>query len=85
MGFSTLNIHCNVISGVKDNGNNTDILYTFTQTEPQGCTINIKPTNVLYQNVRRDRIEYIEFHIKNEHGRPNEFNGDMLGFTLLLI
>ena len=26
MAFSTINIHCNVISGVKDNGNNTDIL-----------------------------------------------------------
>ena len=26
MGFSTINIHCKVISGVKDNGNNTDIL-----------------------------------------------------------
>ena len=35
MGFSTINIHCNVISGVKDNGNNTDILYTFTLTEPR--------------------------------------------------
>ena len=29
MGFSTINIHCIVISGVKDNENNTDILYTF--------------------------------------------------------
>ena len=27
MGFSTINIHCNVISGVKNNGNNTDIQY----------------------------------------------------------
>ena len=27
MGFSTINIHCNVISGVKDNRNNTKILY----------------------------------------------------------
>ena len=27
MGFSTINIHCNVLSGVKDNGNNTDIQY----------------------------------------------------------
>ena len=34
MGFSTINIHCNVISGVKGNGNNTDILNTFTLTEP---------------------------------------------------
>ena len=38
MGFSTINIHCNVISGVKDNGNNTDILYTFTLTEPPGLS-----------------------------------------------
>ena len=30
MGFSTFNIRFNVISVVKDNGNNTDILYTFT-------------------------------------------------------
>ena len=51
MGFSTINIHCNVISGVKDNGNNTDILYTFTLTEPPGYLINIIPTNILYQNV----------------------------------
>ena len=49
MGFITINIHCNVISGVKDNGNNTDILYTFTLTEPPGYLINIIPTNILYQ------------------------------------
>ena len=57
MGFSTINIHCNVISGVKDNGNNTDILYTFTLTKPPGYQINIIPTNILYQNVTKDRIE----------------------------
>ena len=65
MGFSTINIHCNVISGLKDNGNNTGILYTFTLTEPPGYLINIIPTNILYQNVTKDRIEYIEFHIKD--------------------
>ena len=85
MGFSTINIHCSVISRVKDNGNNTDILYTFTLTEPPGYLINIIPTNILYQNVTKDRIEYIEFHIKDEHGRPIDFNGDVLIFTLHLI
>ena len=34
-GFSTINIHCNLISGVKDNGNSIDISYTFTLTEPR--------------------------------------------------
>ena len=85
MGFSTINIDCNVIFGVKDNENNTDILYTFTLTEPPGYLINIIPTNILYQNVTRDRIEYIDFHIKDEHGRPINFNGDVLSFTLHLV
>ena len=85
MGFNTINIHCNVISGVKDNGNNKDILYTFTLTEPPGYLINIIPTNILYQNVTKDRTEYIEFHIKDEHGRPIDFNGDVLSVTLHLV
>ena len=85
MGFSTINIHCNVISGVKDNGNNTVILHTFNLTEPPGYLINVIPTNILYQNVTKDRIEYIEFHIKDEHGRPIDFNGDVLSFTLHLV
>ena len=85
MGFSTFNIHCNTISGVKDNGNDTDILYTFTLTEPPGYLINILPTNTLYRNVTKDRIEYIEFHIKVEHGRPIDFRGDVLGFNLHLV
>ena len=56
MSFSTIKIHCNVISGVKDNGNNTHLLYTFTLTEPPGYLIKIIPTNILYQNVTKDRI-----------------------------
>ena len=84
MGFSTIKIHCNVVSGVKDNGNNTDKLYTFTLTEPPGYLINIIPTNILYQNITKDRVENIEFHIKDEHGRPIDFNCDVLSFTLHL-
>ena len=55
MGFSTIKIHCKVISGVKDNGKNTDILYTFTLTEPPDYLINIIPINALYQNVTKDK------------------------------
>ena len=88
MGFSTINIHCNLIPCVKDNGNSTnstDILYIFTLTEPAGYLINIILTNILYQNVTKDRIEYIEFHIKDEHGRPIDFNGDAMSFNLHLV
>ena len=84
MGFNTINIHCNIISGAKNNGKDTDILYTFNLTEPTGYLINIIPTNILYQNVTKDRIEYIEFHIKDEHGRPIDFNGGVLSLTLHL-
>ena len=85
MGFSTFNIHFNVISGVKDKCNNTDILYTFTLTEPPAYLLKILPTNILYQNVKKDRTEYTEFHIKDKHGGPIDFNGDVLSFTLLLV
>ena len=85
MGFNTINIHCNVISGVKDNGNYTDILCSFTVTEPPGYLINIIPTNIVYQNKTKHRVEYIEFHIKDEHGRPIDFKGDVLSFTLHLV
>ena len=85
MGFNTINIHCNIISGAKDSGNDTDILYTFNLAEPLGYLINIIPTNILCKNVTKDRIEYIEFHIKDVYGRPIDFNGDVLSFTLHLI
>ena len=84
MVFNNINIHCNIISGAKYYGKDTDILYTFNLTEPPGYLISIIPTNILYQNVTKDRIEYTEFHIKDEHGRPIDFNGDVLSFTLHL-
>ena len=31
------------------------------------------------------RIEYIEFHIKDEYGGRIDFNGDVLSFALHLI
>ena len=85
MCFNNINIHSNIISGAKDNGKDTDILYTFTLTEPPGYLINIIPTNILYQNVTKVGVEYIEFHIKDEYGRPVDFNGDVLSFTLHLV
>ena len=56
MGFTTINIHCNVKSGVKDNDNGTDIIYTFNLLELSVYSINIIPTSVLYQNVTKQKI-----------------------------
>ena len=56
-GFSTINIHCNVISDSKDNGNNTDILYIFPLTQPPSYLINIIPSSIVNQKVTKDRIE----------------------------
>ena len=84
MGFHNINVHCNIISGVKDNVNDTDILYTFNLIEPSCYLINIIPNNVLYQNVTKDRIKYRKFHSKDEYGRSSDFNGDVLSFPLHL-
>ena len=37
---------------------------------PPGYMIISIPTNVLYQNLTKNKIEYIEFRIKDEYGRP---------------
>ena len=84
IGFHTINVYCNIISGVKDNVNDTDILYTFNLIELSGYMINIVPNNVLYKIVIKDRIEYIKFHIKDEYGRSIDFSGDVLSFLLHL-
>ena len=84
-GLNKINILCNIISGAKDKGKDTDILHTFNLTEPPGYLINIIPTNISYQNVTKDRTEYIEIHIKDERGRPIDFNGDVLISTLHLM
>ena len=81
MGFSTINMHCNVIYGVKDNGNDKEILDVFALTRSPGYLINIIPNNVLYQNETNTEPN-IELHIKDEHGRRINFNGDVLSFTL---
>ena len=36
MGFNTINIHCNIICGIKDNGKDSDTLYTYNLNEPPG-------------------------------------------------
>ena len=46
--------------------------------------INIITSNILYQNLTKDRTEYFEFHIEDEHGRPIDLNGDVLSLTLYL-
>ena len=85
MGFKTINIHCNVKSVVKDNGNNAGILQTFNLIEQPGFMINILPKNILYQYVKKERIEYKGFHIRDEHGSPIVFNGNVLSFSKHLI
>ena len=64
-GFNTINIHCNVITAVKDNGINTDILYAFNLLEPPSYEKNIIPNNIICQNVAKERIENVEFLIRD--------------------
>ena len=85
MGLNNINIFCNVTFDVKNNGNDTYVLSTFNLLDPPGYLLNITTTNVLYQNVTQQRIEYIELQKRDEHGRPFDFIGDVLSFTLHLV
>ena len=43
-----------MIRGVKDNGDDADILYTFNPIKPPGYMKNIIPNNVLYQKSAKE-------------------------------
>ena len=53
MGFNTINIRCNIISGIKDKGKDSDILCTYNLTESSGYMIVNIPTNVQYENATK--------------------------------
>ena len=76
MGFNTIKIHCNILCGVKDKSNDTKKLYTFNLIELAGYMMNIIQNTILYQKVTKDRIECI----KDEYGRPIDFNVYVLSF-----
>ena len=57
MGFNTINFNCKVISGVKDNGSDTDILYDYNLKEPPGYLINFISSIMPHQIVTREGIE----------------------------
>ena len=67
-----------MISEVRDKCNYTDILHTCNQIEPPGYMKSNIPTNVLYHFVTKEKIDYIEFFIREEDGRSIDFNGDVL-------
>ena len=47
--------------------------------------INILSSKVLYQNVTKERLECIEYHIRDEHDTSIDFNGYVLSFILNLL
>ena len=61
-----------------------DLIYTFILTEPPVHMIVDIPTDVLYPNATKDRTGFVEFSVKVEHGRPIDFNWDVIRFNLRL-
>ena len=82
--FETVNLHCNCIEGYLQNGKPTDILYTFRLNVPVGYKINETPQHVMYKKVLDERIDYMDFCVKDENGNEIDFNGEKLCFTLEL-
>ena len=57
MAINTINIHCNVISGIQNSGMNSDNLYTFDLTEPPSYMKTFATINVIYQNVTKEKAK----------------------------
>ena len=53
MGFITNNIHFKIICGVKDNGKDSGVVFTFHLTEQPRCMIINAPTIVLIKILQK--------------------------------
>ena len=66
MGFITINIRCNIISGIKNNSRVLDIIYNFNLTQLPGYMIINIQLSVSHQIVTKGRRKYIEYGIRDK-------------------
>ncbi|GFQ77328.1 uncharacterized protein TNCT_399691 [Trichonephila clavata] len=66
-GIDDIHIHCNIIHGTLYNDRTSDVLYSFTPSNPPGSLIKIDEINPLFVSVNRsDYIHSIRMYITDQ-------------------
>ncbi len=84
VGFNTINIHANIISGSFLNGARTHILHSFAPDVHFGYKIIEKPHTIIYHPINDYEITNLELSIKDEHNNFVNFNNEDVCISLIL-
>lgn len=81
---NTMSIHCSLCNGGSyDNGNSSDILFTFVPSVPPGANISISPFRPIYLPIdRMDRIDRVKVRLTDQLNRKLSLNGENLTVNL---
>ena len=61
------------------------ILFSFDLDSIPGYKIRKEPTTVLYENINKNRFEYITFYLEDSNHQPADFNSETLTFTIQIV
>ena len=80
-----LNIHCDLINDSLVDGEDTDIIYSFsTSVLKPSYSFTIEPIIVTFNPVNKNSISNINIYITDEKRRLIDLNGADTSFSLLL-
>ena len=80
-----LNIHCDLIDDSLVDGQDTDIIYSFsTSVLRPSYSFTIEPRRVTYNPINKNRINSIRIHITDGKRRLINLNGADVSFSLFL-
>ena len=80
-----INIHCDLIDDSLVDGQDTDIIYSFsTSVLRPSYSFTIEPRRVTFNPINKNRISSIRIHITERKRRLINLNGADVSFSLLL-
>ena len=84
-GIDKVHMKCNMIQGSTLNGRPSNILFSFLIDQSPGYLIFKTPNPVSYKKVeKREAISSIGFSFEDDDGKPVNFNGETITFSLEL-
>ena len=80
-----LNIHCDLINDSLVDGQDTDIIYSFSTSVLQpSYSFTIEPRRVTFNPINKNNIDSIRIHITDGKRRLINLNGADTSFSLIL-
>lgn len=80
--LSLINISCNLVTGVYNDGESSHIIHQFMPTADPGFLIYEKPTPLIYLPLNTHTIQSVHVKVTDQEGNPLDFRSDKIVIRL---